>query len=294
MTEINKIIDLMQTVSKVAQSYHSSVSFAQMNNLATAVAANSQQINASLFRFSQDINGLRLGESLLKISDDLKKSSVFENIGQIGNTLKNLENNPEIQYGFIRDLELLYLNSSQQLSHDLAQDVIDERISKTEALLERNLLPYLDKLKLSSLWLGANYALASNDNPDKLRHCLISLRTILENLIDELLAPKSELSSLEMFKKEFKNYNAGKENIEFVKIKRSKKIEYFLAKLKFRFLDDFTTKDIDLICECYSILCNVHQPAIGITENQVRILKIKTGITIWLLSYAYQALNNSK
>lgn len=38
------------------------------------------------------------------------------------------------------------------------------------------------------------------------------------------------------------------------------------------------------------LLTDVHQPNIGLTENQVRSLKVKTGITIWLLAYLYDIL----
>ena len=48
--------------------------------------------------------------------------------------------------------------------------------------------------------------------------------------------------------------------------------------------------EIQYVCNCYSVLCNVHQPNIGLTENQVRSLKVKTGITIWLLAYLYDIL----
>ncbi|WP_454059260.1 pPIWI-associating nuclease domain-containing protein [Elizabethkingia ursingii] len=142
-------------------------------------------------------------------------------------------------------------------------------------------------MKLDNLWIGANLALES-DNPDKLRHCLISLRTILEYIIDYKLAPIEKIKDEKMFEVNFKKYHQNKQKIEYVKISRNKKIEYFTNKFKFGLLVDFTTKDIQYICDCYSILCNVHQPNIGITENQVRSLKIKTGITIWLLCYLYK------
>jgi hypothetical protein len=215
---------------------------------------------------------------------------LFEIFRKTGENIRNLENNPELQFGFITELELLSLKSSEQLNESLSEDFMDESIISSEKILDKNLIPYLEKLNLDSLWLGANHALNS-DNPDKLRHCLISLRTILENIIDEKLAPKSELINLEMFKNEFKNYHLGREPIEFVRIKREKKIEYFTSKIKFGFLDDFAKKDIEFVCNCYSILCNIHQPEIGITENQVRILRVKTGITIWLLAYIHEVIS---
>jgi hypothetical protein len=233
-----------------------------------------------------------LSTKIKLFNENLNNSGLYETFRKVGENIRNLENNPELQFGIISDLEILSLKSTEQLNSSLSEDYIDEKISNTENILNRNLLPYLEKLELDSLWLGANYALNSDKNPDKLRHCLISLRTILEYIIDEKLAPKSELMNLEMFKKEFKDYHLGKETIEYVRIKRDKKIEYFTSKIKFGLLDEFAKKDIEFVCSCYTILCNIHQREIGVTENQVRILKVKTGITIWLLAYIYEIINN--
>ena len=69
------------------------------------------------------------------------------------------------------------------------------------------------------------------------------------------------------------------------------KIEYFTSQFEFRMLEDFTKNEIKYVSDCYSILCNVHQPDVGITENQVRSLKVKTGITIWLLTYLNEIIS---
>lgn len=93
-----------------------------------------------------------------------------------------------------------------------------------------------------------------------------------------------------MFKNDFKKFHAGKKKIDFIKIKRDEKIEYFISKFEFGTLEEFTKNEIQYVCDCYSILCNVHQPNVGLTENQVRSLKVKTRITIWLLVYLYDFL----
>ncbi|WP_198417450.1 MULTISPECIES: pPIWI-associating nuclease domain-containing protein [Chryseobacterium] len=71
--------------------------------------------------------------------------------------------------------------------------------------------------------VGSQLRFESSENPDKLRHCLISLRTILEYLIDDQLAPIEKIKNDEMFKSEFKKYHQGKQEIYFVKVSRSKK-----------------------------------------------------------------------
>lgn len=219
---------------------------------------------------------------------------VLEALREIPKIFENLNNNPELQFAFISDLEILNLNSAEDFKESIVADFKDENIEEKEELLNRNLLPYLKRHGLDSLWLGANYALASdiNQNPDKLRHCLISLRTILENLIDEKLAPKSKLIKEKKFEKEFKNYNQGKDKLETVRVSRAKKIEFFTSKIQFGMLEEFTKNEIEYICSCYSILCDLHNPNIGISESQVRNLKLKTGITIWLLVYILEIIED--
>lgn len=95
-----------------------------------------------------------------------------------------------------------------------------------------------------------------------------------------------------MFEKEFRKYHNGKQNIIQVRIKRERKIKYFTSLFEYGMLEEFTKNEIQYVCDCYSILCNVHQPNIGMTENQVKSFKVKTGITIWLLAYLNNILKN--
>ncbi|BFM45149.1 hypothetical protein CFS9_37900 [Flavobacterium sp. CFS9] len=222
--------------------------------------------------------------------DNLFHDKLLETLKKISNIGENLKNNPELQFGFITDLEILNLKSAEELKESLVSDLTDIDIQEKEKILNDNLMPYLENHNLESLWIGATQVLESENNPDRLRQCLISLRTILEYLIDQKLAPLEKIKDEEMFKNNFKKYHLGKQNIELVKIKRAQKIEYFTSKFEFRTLEDFTKNEIQYVCNCYSILCNVHQPNIGLTENQVRSLKVKTGITIWLLMYLYDFL----
>jgi len=221
-------------------------------------------------------------------------SEFLESIQKIGKIAQKIKNSPELQFAFITDLEILNLKSTEELKETLTADLPVEDINEKEQVLNENLIPHLEKLGLESLWLGANYVLESDSNPDRLRHCLISLRTILEYIIDHKLAPQIELAKSKMFEKQFQKFNSGKGKIENVKISRTEKIEYFTSKVELKMLEEFTKNEIDYICNCYSILCNVHSPNIGITENQVRSLKVKTGITIWLLAYINEIIENNK
>lgn len=222
--------------------------------------------------------------------DGLFNNELLEKLKQIGNIGEKLKNNPELQFAFISNLEILNLTSAVELKESLISDLIDKDIKEKEEILNNNLIPYLENHNLQNLWVGATQVLESANNPDKLRQCLISLRTILEYLIDEKLAPIEELKNSDMFKNNFKKFHAGKKKIEFIKIKREEKIKYFISKFEFGTLEEFTKSEIQYVCDCYSILCNVHQPNVGLSENQVRSLKVKTGITIWLLVYLYNFL----
>ncbi|MFN4362417.1 hypothetical protein [Chryseobacterium hispalense] len=218
----------------------------------------------------------------IPIFDKLFNNEVLEKLKQIGNIGEKIKNNPELQFAFISDLEILNLTSAAELKESLISDLTDKDIKEKEEILNNNLLPYLENHNLQDLWIGAAKVLESEDNPDKLRQCLISLRTILEYLIDKKLAPIEELKYSDMFKKEFKS--------KYVTIQRNKKIKYFISKFEFGTLEEFTKNEIQYVCDCYTILCNVHQPNVGLSENQVRSLKVKTGITIWLLMYLYDII----
>ncbi|WP_238160943.1 hypothetical protein [Flavobacterium cupreum] len=222
--------------------------------------------------------------------DNLFNYEFLEALKQISTIGERIKNNPELQFGFISDLEILNLRSAEELKNSLISDLADTDIEEKEKVLNDNLIPYLKNHNLENLWIGASQVLESENNPDRLRQCLISLRTILEYLIDEKLAPLEKIKDVKMFESYFKRYHLGKKKIESIKIKRELKIEYFTSKFKYRILEDFTKNEIQYVCNCYSILCNVHQPNIGLTENQVRSLKVKTGITIWLLAYLYDIL----
>lgn len=226
--------------------------------------------------------------------DNLLNSGFFKWAEEISQLSVRLENNPELQFIIITDLERLNIETSNNFREVLTTDIPDLDIEQKEDVLNSNLIPYLKRLEIDSLWLGAEYALKTDiqDNPDKLRHSLVSVRTILEYLIDRKLAPNSLLATVPLFEKEFRNYHAGKTDLNKISIPRKDKIKYFTSRIELGVLDEFTLKDIDFICGCYSTLCDLHEPFISLTENQVRCLKLKTGITIWLLAYLNEIIEN--
>lgn len=226
--------------------------------------------------------------------DNLLNSGFFKWAEEINQLSIKLENNPELQFIIITDLERLNIETSNNFREVLTTDIPDLDIEQKEETLNKNLIPYLQRLGVDGLWLGAEYALKTDiqNNPDKLRHSLVSIRTILEYLIDRKLAPNSLLATEPLFEKEFRKYHEGKIDIDKITIPRRNKIKYFTSKIEFGVLDEFTLADIDFICGCYGTLCDLHEPFLSLTENQVRCLKLKTGITIWLLVYLYEIIEN--
>jgi hypothetical protein len=144
-------------------------------------------------------------------------SKLLESFRQFSKIGEKIRSNPEIQFAEITDLEILNLKSAEEFKESLVNDLTDEDIKEKEELLNDHLIPYLEELGIESLWIGANDVLESKSNPDKLRHCLISLRTILEHLIEDKLAPTKKLKNDPKFEKNFKQYHLGKQKIEFVK-----------------------------------------------------------------------------
>ena len=159
-------------------------------------------------------------------------SKLLKSLEEFSLIAERINDNPEFHFAMISDLEALNLKSTTDLKKTLIYNLTDEDIQRKEELLNKNLRPYLEELELDSLWIGANVALENKSNPDRLRHCLISLRTLLEFLIDEKLAPLEELKNSDRFKNKFRKYHLGKQKIEFIKIKRAEKIEYFASKFE--------------------------------------------------------------
>ena len=284
-TKLNQFSNLANSMSPIPESIRKVIEMQDKLKLAIPTF--------DIPKFAFDIPKIQsyiLPKTYIPNFDNLFNNELLEKLKQIGNIGEKLRNNPELQFSFISDLQMLNLKSAEELKESLISDLTDTDIEEKEEILNNNLIPYLENHKLDNLWIGATQVLESENNPDKLRQCLISLRTILEYLIDEKLAPIEKLKNSEMFESNFKKFHSGKQKIEFVKIKREQKIEYFTSKFEYGTLEEFTKNEIQYVCNCYSILCNVHQPNIGLTENQVRSLKVKTGITIWLLTYLYDML----
>ena len=86
-------------------------------------------------------------------------SDVFESLKGISKIGEKISNNPEVQFAFITDLEILNLKSTEELNEFLVDSLADETITEKENLLDKNLIPLLSELQLEDLWLGANYAL---------------------------------------------------------------------------------------------------------------------------------------
>jgi hypothetical protein len=263
-----------------------------MNPLSKMIAAENKLRNQFIgFEMPSAFKAILERQALVdRFSLGIAKSySVFDRLKTLTDAFRS---NPEIEFISVSDLEILSVTSTSELVDSLEEDHSDNFITLKEELLEEFLLPYLGRLELDYLWAGANHALDATENPDRFRQALVSLRTLLEALIERELACNLELSTSPLFTKEFKNFHLGKEELHRVRIKRSKRIKYFTSKVQFGILEEFTEKDIDFVCQCYENLCRIHNPNLQLTETQVRILKIKTGVTLWLLAHINELIKN--
>ena len=83
-------------------------------------------------------------------------TKLFDSLSELSKVGEKLSNNPELQFAFITDLEVLNIKSTEELKNSLIEDLSDEQINLKEKILDKNLIPLLSELNLENLWNGAN------------------------------------------------------------------------------------------------------------------------------------------
>lgn len=194
----------------------------------------------------------------------------------------SINKNPVLQFALVSTAQYLVITDSNS---NVPLDKVE--LDRIEEILDENLLPYLELCNLDKLWLGAIKVFNSKSNPDNLRHCLVSLRTLLEHTIEKILAPNEVLRDVEQFKNCFKNYYTGKIGIDEVKIPRKMRIDFIFSQYDIPLLDDSIAEDVTFITKTYKTLCNLHQLDVNLTPLDVRKLMVKTGVIIWLLVHLH-------
>jgi hypothetical protein len=180
----------------------------------------------------------------------------------------------------------------------LVIDTLDElditEIDSIESRINDNLTPLLTKYNLLNLWIGADFAMTTSIevNPDKLRHFLISLRTIFEQSIDKL-APEKSVRCHKIWTDYVEELNEKGRNTP-VKVPRELQIKYFCEKFQFRFFEDFAKEETTFINGLYSKLCKVHSPNIKFQDKDLRFIRLNAGLTIWLFLYINEFLRNNE
>lgn len=200
-------------------------------------------------------------------------------INAIQNFGRFLDNNPEMKFIFISNFEDYKNKTPKEIEKLILNDVSYPRIKSIEKSLERNLPNLLELHDLKSLWEGSNSVLRSRNNPDKFRHCLVSLRTLIEFYLGKLSPDKEVLERLKKYDEEIKNHH-GKPSIT-----RKQKLDHLNYKFSFAHLEKINEHDLNFIILLYANLCRVHSPKLNYTTKQIRTLKAKAGVVIWLLAY---------
>jgi len=234
-----------------------------------------------------------LSTELFSYSTDFKRK-----LQQIQEALKSAKNDPEYLFDEVADLNLLSLELDEALCASLEEEIDpEEYIKDTEQIIRNNITELLDKFEMKRLWQGANYAceVSREDNPDKVRHCLISLRTMIEHILEKLLAPDEIVREWDEFEILFIEYlkNRGIKNDESaksVKVSRKIRIKYISSRFSFSWLEEFAKREIKFIDQCYRKLCSVHSYEFELTDSQLRILKIKADVIIWFLLHLHNML----
>jgi hypothetical protein len=168
-------------------------------------------------------------------------------------------------------------------------DITEDEIMKVLEIVDYHLDDLLEKLQLKTLWIGAKFALATpqNENPDNIRHFLISIRTIIEHLIDHLLAPDAKVKKWGKFKKIHDAFLSEYPKSDPTRIPRSIRIKFFCDKIEFNQIEEFTEREIKFIIDLYKNVCKIHSPKIELDTKELELLKLHIGVTIWFLSKCY-------
>lgn len=164
-----------------------------------------------------------------------------------------------------------------------------EIIDSIDSNLEKYLPKLLAKHDLYSLWTGANFALSTPfyNNPDKARHMMISLRSLIEYILKDLLPACEEIKCWDKFGGLITKYNGDlPKNV----IPRKIQIRYYCEKVDFEFINDFTINEINHINEVYNKLSSVHNAKLNQNDGKLKFLKVRAGTIIWLLLMIYEML----
>ncbi|MGG7666523.1 hypothetical protein [Dyadobacter sp. BHUBP1] len=127
---------------------------------------------------------------------------------------------------------------------------------------------------LYPLWEGAVISLASN-NPDRVRHCFISIRTIIEYLANKVM----NISALDVQQHADNKFDISKE--PGIKLK----LKAFFTKTEFDIVEEIGGLHVSSFCQYYAVLSGLHSPSARTkySDDQVRVIMIKNGILIWAI-----------
>ncbi|KAB8153684.1 hypothetical protein EZY14_010690 [Kordia sp. TARA_039_SRF] len=228
-------------------------------------------LDSSTFNFIEKIE--KQSNSIIENSTHRQLSSLIRIQKSFLNRYERLLEDPEFQFLIIVDNHY--------------EEIEKEKIFELEEIVERKLSAYLVDYEVENIWKGVNYALKSNfsENPDRVRHFLVSLRTILEYSLEHIIVPKEKIKGSGEFNEKLKAHK--KEHPESTKIPRKLRLEYLANKFDFKF-KEFSTREINFINELYKKASYLHSKDISFKEIDLRVLKNHVGITLWLLFFIYE------
>jgi len=218
---------------------------------------------------------LKTNPLLAPIRDVTNFSELLSNVGKVDWAEVIRDHNESYYVHLIYLCEIEELNHAAALKLDDAVDINTGNFKYFGAIetITKGLRPLLSDLDIFHIWQGALMAMESN-NPDKIRHCFISLRTIIEYFLNKRnLVNKSDVSSVDP------SFDQSRQ--PGVKLK----LKAFLFKEEFGYIDKLSDLHLHAFTNYYSSLSSLHSPSIGgVTEKNANILVAKIGIIIWAMA----------
>ena len=217
----------------------------------------------------------RLYPKFYKVINPIEKH--FEMFSRLERLNRKIQENPLVNF-----ISTLTLNPDER-----------EAIESIESNLNENLPQLLEKNNLLDLWNGANYALSASleNNPDKARHAIISLRALIEYILKSLLPPKEEIKNWEKYDELIVEYKI--QNFENG-IPRRIQLMYYCDKIDFGFINEFTINEIKHINDVFTNLSVIHKKELKLADNKLKYIKVKAGTVAWLLLMIHDLLKENE
>lgn len=281
MSEIILMLNemILKSVSELSESLR-----AFNESLSASIKDGQLKQNAKIGEYLQDLvsnieaisfkyKGPLLGD--VKFEVPVLDYSAFSDLAKLNfeDINRNYKENYYYHLCLLSEIEAIHHANRRGFKESLVYDYNDLLGEKYIEKISYALGIHLADNPLLKMWTGAVMSMKS-DNPDKIRHCFVSLRTILEYLINT----NDSITINDILNYVNSKYDTSK--APGIKIK----LQAFLSKEEFNIVEDITDLQIKAFVKYYGTLCSLHSPDVDkITDEQANALLVKVGILIWAI-----------